>query len=213
MTNAAVPTDPKPAEVQVTLEERLHRAWEKYATVVYAVIALVVLGILAKGGMDYLAAQKEVDVRKAFVACTTPEAYKAFAAEHRDHPLGALAELKLADDAYITGKFTEAVSAYQKAATDLPAGVFQSRARLGAAISKLRAGQSQDGESDLRRLVGDDKEFKLIRCEAGYHLAELASAAGRATDVQKLAEQLMTIDPADPFTQRAFALRSEQAAR
>jgi hypothetical protein len=43
-------------------------------------------------------------------------------------------------------------------------------------------------------------------------LAELALAASRPADVDKLAQQLMQIDPASPFTERTFAMRSESGA-
>jgi hypothetical protein len=37
-------------------------------------------------------------------------------------------------------------------------------------------------------------------------------AAGRTAEVEKLAEQLMQIDPSNPFAERAFALRAEMPA-
>jgi len=66
-----------------------------------------------------------------------------------------------------------------------------------------------DAETGLRQLLNDTNQLKAVRCEAGFHLAGLAAAAGRAAEVQKLAEQLMQIDPTSPFAERTFALRSE----
>jgi hypothetical protein len=57
-------------------------------------------------------------------------------------------------------------------------------------------------------LLNDTTLLKQIRCEAGYHLASVAAAAGRNADVQKFAEQVMQIDATSPFAERAFALRS-----
>lgn len=212
MTNTAAPSDKKPAEPTVFLEDRLRQVWERYASAIYVLVGLVIVGIAAKGGLDYLAAQKELEVQKEFAACTTDDAFRAFAAAHRGHPLGALVEVKLADEAFQDGKYPEAIANYDKAVTDLPAGPFQSRAKLGLAVSEVRAGKVTEAEASLRKILDDANEFKAVRCEAGYDLAEVAVAAGHPADVQNLATQLMQIDPTSPFAERAFALRSELGA-
>jgi predicted negative regulator of RcsB-dependent stress response len=209
MTNTEAASDKKPAEAPVFLEDRLKQAWERYATAVYVLCGLVIAGMLAKGGLDYLNVQKELEIQKEYAACATPEAFKAFAAEHRSHPLGAMVELKLADEAFLGGKFAEAVTNYEKAVADLPAGPFQSRAKLGLAASLVRSGKAAEAEASLRKILNDAAEYKALRCEAGYDLAELAVSGGHPGDVQNLATQLMQIDPTSPFAERAFALRSE----
>jgi hypothetical protein len=123
-------------------------------------------------------------------------------------PLAGLAELTVADDAY-PRHYADAASGYDKAVADLPAGPFQSRAKLGLAMAQALSGKTSDAEAALRQIVDDPNQLKAIRCEAGYHLAGLAVAAGRTAEVQKLAEQLMQIDPTSPFAERTFALRSE----
>jgi hypothetical protein len=123
-----------------------------------------------------------------------------------------VAELRVADDAYAGGHYSDAAAGYEKAAADLPAGPFQSRAKLGLAAAEALSGKPTDAETVFRQLLNDPAELKAIRCEAGYHLATLAAAAGRAVEVQKLAEQLMQIDASSPFAERAFALRSEMPA-
>jgi hypothetical protein len=50
--------------------------------------------------------------------------------------------------------------------------------------------------------------LKGVRVEAAYQLASLASEANNGAEVQKYADQLMAIDPASPWTQRALALRA-----
>ena len=209
MTNTEAASDKKPAEAPVFLEDRLKQAWGRYANAIYVLCGLIVAGMIAKGGLDYLNVQKELEIEKEYAACTTPDAFKAFAAEHRNHPLGALVELKLADEAFINGKFAEAVANYEKAVADLPAGPFQSRAKLGLAMSQVRSGKTADAEAGLRKILNDAAEYKAVRCEAGYDLAEVAVAGGHPNEVQNLATQLMQIDPTSPFAERAFALRSE----
>lgn len=209
MTNIDTPSNPAPAENPEFLDEKLRRAWERYGNLVYLLVGMVAAGILTKGGMDYLAAQKELAVEKAFAACTTPESFKEFVTAHHGHPLAALVELKLADEAFMRGKFDESVTGYDRAVADLPPGPFQARAKLGYAVALSRAGRAAEAESSLKAILNDDAQLKTVRSEAGYDLAELAVTAGRPGDVQGLAEKLMQIDPTSPFAERAFALRSE----
>jgi hypothetical protein len=208
MTKTDTPLDPVPTEDPEFLDVKLKRAWGKYGNAVYVLCALIAAGILGKGIMDYLTAQKELGIERDYAACTTPESFKLFADEHKGHPLAALVELSIADTAYASGKFADAVADYETASADLPAGPFQARAKLGVAISQAQGGRTSDGEAALRQILNDEGQIKAIRCEAGYDLAELAVTAGHPGDVQKLAEQLMQIDPSSPFAERAFALRS-----
>jgi hypothetical protein len=208
MTKIDAPTDPKTPVVEPHFGDRLRLAWERYGNAIYLFCGLVAAAILAKGVIDYLAAQKEFAIQKAFEACTTPESYLAFAAEHPGHPLSALVDLRSADQSYSEGKFADAAAGYERALAIMPAGPFQARARLGLAISRAQAGGGADAETGLRQIVNDGTELKAVRCEAGYHLAVLAAAAGRVAEVQKLAEQLMQIDSSSPFAERTFQLRS-----
>jgi hypothetical protein len=212
MPTPSAPSDPKAdAPIAPPFDESLRQAWARYGNLIYAVCGLIIAGILAKGGWDYLLAQKEVGIRRDFALCTTPESFRAFAANHPGHPLAGAAELRVADDAYASGHFADAVPGYEKAAGDLPAGPFQSRARLGQAMALALLGKTTEAETALRQIFGDAGQLKAVRCEAGYHLATLAAAAGRPAEVQSLAEQLMQLDSSSPFAQRAFALRAEMA--
>jgi len=201
------PSDPATPQVEPHFGDKLRLFWERYGSAVYIVCCLIAAAIVAKGVMDYLAVQKEVAIQKEFAACTTPDSYRAFAIEHPRHPLAGLVDLRSADESYTAGRFGDAAGSYERALAILPAGPFQARARLGLAISRAQAGGGADAEAGLRQIVNDESELKAIRCEAGYQLAVLAVASGRAGDVQKLAEQLMQIDPTSPFAERAFQLR------
>jgi len=190
----------------VPLDESLRQAWARHGNLVYVVCGIIVAAILAKGGWDYLLAQKELETKHEYAECSSPESYRVFAANHPGHPLAGLAELKVADDAYGAGHYADSAAGYEKAAADLPAGPFQGRAKLGAAMAQAQSGKSSDAEAALSRLMNDSGQLKAIRCEAGFHLAALAVAAGRTAEVEKLAEQLREIDPTSPFAERAFAL-------
>jgi hypothetical protein len=210
MPTPSAPSDPKAAaEIPVSFEENLKQAWARYGNAIYVMCGLVAAGILAKGGWDYLVAQKELGIRKDFAACTSTETFRAFASYHPGHPLAGMADLRVADDAYATGHYADSAAGYEKAVAELPASPFQARARIGLAMAQAQSGRVTDAETGLRQLLNDSNQLKAVRCEAGFHLAGLAVGAGRAAEVQKLAEQLMQIDPTSPFAERTFALRSE----
>ena len=212
MPTTPVPSDPQAAPIPVPLDERFRLAWVRHGNTVYAICALVLVAILAKGTWDYMVIHKELEVRKEYAAATSPESFRAFAASHPGHPLAAFAELTVADTDYAAGHYADAAAGYEKASSDLPAGPFQERSKVGLAMSQALSGKLADAESGLRQVLNDPAQLKAIRCEAGYHLASLASAAGRPAEVEKIAEQLMQIDPSSPFAERAFSLRAEMPA-
>jgi hypothetical protein len=168
----------------------------------------VLLGIIAKGGWDYLNRQKELDVEKDYAAATTPEARKAFVAAHPEHSLAGIAQLRLADDAYAAGKFADALAGYEAVQKILKDGPLAARAKLGAALTKISSGKTADGTAELKALAGDPSQFKGVRAEAAYQLTSLAADAANGADVQKFADQLMSIDPQCAWAQRAIALRA-----
>ncbi len=208
MTKTHVPSKPTTSEIPDPLEEKLRLAWARYGNLIFILCGLVAAAILAKGGMEYLAAQKEVNIQKDYAACTSPDSLKTFAAAHPGDPLAGLAELRVADAAYGSGSFADAAAGYSSAVADLPAGPFKGRARLGLAMAQAQSGRAPEAETGLREVLNDETELKPIRSEAAYHLAGLAVAAGRTGEVQKLAERMMQIDPSSPFAERMMALRA-----
>jgi len=208
----ANPSSPKDAEIAPSTEQRLKQAWERYGGLFYFTCAVVALGILAKGGWEYLNEQKELGIRKEYSECTTPDAYLSFAAKHPGHPLAGVAEESVADNYYASGNYSEALRDYASAITDLPEGPVRSHARLGQAMSLDLTGKTSEAEADFRGIMDDTTQLNAVRCEAGYHLAGVAIAAGRGADVQKISEALMKIDPSSPFSERTFMLRPPAAA-
>jgi hypothetical protein len=212
MPTPAAPSSPKDAEIVPSAEQRLKMMWERYGGLIYFTCGIVALGILAKGGWEYLNVQKELGIQKEFSECTTPDSFLSFAAKHPGHALAGVAEETVADNYFTAGRYPDALKAYASAVTDLPEGPVRSHARLGQAMSLDLTGKTSEAESDFRQIMDDTTQLKTIRCEAGYHLAGIALAAGRGTDVPKIAEQLMKIDSSSPFSERAFMLRPPGAA-
>jgi hypothetical protein len=191
-----------------TFEDRLRLFWDKNSRAVLAGIALVLVVILAKGGYEIVHAQKEKAVAADYAAATTDAQLKAFVADHSDHVLGGLAQLRLADTAYAAGDFAAARAAYEKAAGILKTNTFGQRARLGAAISAVQAGAAADGEAALKQLSADLNLAVLVRAEATYNLALLAAGAGNTAEAIRLVEQATTIDSEGPWAERATLLRT-----
>ncbi len=191
-----------------SFEDKLLLFWKNNRTKVMIVCGLVLVGILAKGGWEYLESEKEEAVRKMYAEATTSEKLKTFAASHAGHTLAATAQLQLADEAYKAGKPADAIAGYDAAAAILKTGPFASRALLGSAMAKIAAGKSAEGEAGLKALATDTAQFKGVRAESAYHLASLAAEAGRAEDVVKYSEQITQIDPGSSWAQRAMSLRA-----
>jgi hypothetical protein len=196
----------------VTFDEKLNVFWRRNRTGIAAAVVIVLIAILAKGGWDYHVAQQEGDVEKDYVAATTPEQLKAFAAAHPGHTLAAIAELRVADDAYAAGKAADALSGYEKAIGVLKSGPLAARAQLGRALAKVQAGKAAEGTSELKQLANDTTQFKAIRAEAAYQLASLAADANNSADVQKYSDLVMQVDPSSPWASRAMSLRASLPA-
>lgn len=202
------------ATTAVTFEDKVNLFWKKNRNAVIALCVLVLLAIVGREGWNYLAAQKELEVEKAYAAATTPEQLKSFAAAHADHSLGGIAQLQMADDAYKAGKAADAVTAYDKALVALKDGPLAARAQLGRALAKISAGKAADGSGELKKLADDASQTKTVRAEAAYHLTSLAVEAGNATEAQKYVDLLMQIDPDSQrsWTQRALQRRASLPA-
>jgi hypothetical protein len=224
MTTPATPSAPKKTGddrnlvavdenyAALTFEDRLRIYWQKNSRTVVAFIVIVLLAVLAKGAWDYLAAQKELEIERAYAAAGTPDQLKAFAAAHAGHVLTGVAQLRLADGAYASGKSADAISNYEAAIAALKSGPLASRARLGLAMSKIQSGKTADGEAALKQLASDATEAKGTRVEAAYQLASLASVAGKADDLKKYSDQVMQLDPNSGWMQRVMILHASSSA-
>lgn len=192
-------------------EEKLSTFWAKNGKLVVIGCVVVLLAIVGRGAIGLIAAQREAGIAAAYAAATTSDQLKTFAAANAGHALAGAAHLRLADEAYAAGKYTDAQASYTKAAAELGNSLYSGRIQLGLAMSKLNGGDATGGEAALKALVADVSGLKGVRAEAAYHLAVLATDAGRSDEASKLAEQVMSIDPDSIWTQRALMLRARSA--
>lgn len=196
------------ATTALTFEDKMQLFWKKYQKAVYALCVLILLAIVAKGVLDYMGRKKEVGVQNAYAAAKTSDQLKTFAAAHPSHPLGGLAQIRMADEAYAEGKIADALAGYDKALVALKDGPLAARAKLGRAIAKVQSGKAAEATTELKQLAEDTKQLKGVRSEAAFHLTSLAVDAGNAADAQKMVDLLSQIDPMGAWSQRAMMLRA-----
>jgi predicted negative regulator of RcsB-dependent stress response len=207
----AHPADPSAqpaAPVYVSSFETAVRSfWEKNRQGVFILVGVILLAIVGREVWQFIAASRERGVQEEYAkVAAQPAGLEAFANANSGHPLAGVAWLRLADGRYTTGDYKAAATLYQKASGSLKNPALLGRAKLGAAISQINAGDQAAGEAALKAVVADATLARLVRAEAGYHLASLAADAGRTDDVRKLAEEVSKIDPMSTWAQRASLL-------
>ena len=218
MTTPASPQPPSAPHADVKnvtpgLAEMLHQFWTRNRNLIVAACAVVFVVIVARGAWDYMAAEKERQLGADFAAATaTPEKLQAFARSHAGHELAGVAWLQLGDEAYAAQRATEAVAHYEQATKVLKSGPLADRTKLGLAMSKVQAGQTEAGRTALQALVDNNKISRGARVEAAYHLASLAHAAGSAAAVRTQVERILSLDPSSPWAQRVMMLSLADAA-
>ena len=202
----AVPPAQPPAAP--SFEEQVHIFWTNNRRQIYFLCAAILFALIGKEGWRIYAEQREQDIARDYSHATTPEKLATFAADHPGHVLGAVAHLSLADQKYRAGDFKAAADFYQQAQVGLANEALLGRARLGAAMSRLNAGDTSAGEAALKSIGADTSAFKTVRAEAMYHLASLALEAGKTDETRRLLDEIARIDASGVWAQRAMVLRT-----
>jgi len=202
-----------PAHPSDSFAETLQLFWIKNRNLVLGCCSAILLVIVAKGGYDiYRDHMQKVTGEEYAVAGNSTEKLSAFAKAHEGHPLAGAASLRVADEAYTAGRYLEAQLAYDKALPALKGTPFLGRAKLGSAMALVMQSKQSEGETALRAILGDSTQFKGVRSEAGYQLANLLVDMGKREDAAKVIDQMLLIDPTGAWSQRALMLRNELPA-
>ena len=181
--------------------------WEKNRSFILGACAAALLAIIAREGWQYYSVHHEQDVQAEFARIADqPAKLSAFADANPGHPLAGVANLKLADDKYSAGDYSGAATGYAKAAGSLKHEALLGRAKLGVAMSQLSGSDKTAGEAALKALSADSTQLKGVRAEATYHIASLATVAGKADEVKKLVALISQIDATSSWAQRATML-------
>lgn len=195
-----------------SFEDRVQMFWDKHGKTVMAVILIALLAILARWGFEQLAASRERAMAADYAAASDDASLKTFAEAHPQTALGGAAYLRLADSAYAANNFSGAISDYQKAAAALVGQPLGERARMGAALAQLQAGDAAAAKTSLEALANDTSYARTLRGEAGYHLAVLARDAGQFAEATRWTELVLSVDSSGLWAQRALQLRSSLPA-
>lgn len=204
------PANPPPPAGAEEFALKVQLFWEKNRSAVFMLIAVVFLALLGREGWDYFAAQRERGVQEEYAkVADRVDQLPKFAEANSGHTLAGVAWLRVADDSYAKNDFKAAATNYQKAADALDNAALKSRARLGAAVSQLAAGDKSAAEAGLKSLSADTQATGALRAEATYHLAALAHEAGKDDDAKKLIDEISKLDANGLWAQRGFMLRTQ----
>lgn len=195
-----------------TFEDKLLMFWEKNGRAVITVVVVAALAIVARWAFGAYAESRERAIAAEYAAAKDSAALKAFAQAHPEAELAGVAQLRIADEAYTAGNFAAAQADYDAAAKALSGQVLGDRARLGAAISKLQAGDAAGGKAALEALAKDVVFTRTLRAEAAFHLALQARDAGQPAEAKKMIELVLTADATGLWAQRAMQLQSSLPA-
>jgi hypothetical protein len=200
--------DPSAAPVvELGLETQIHAFWVKNRTLVLLACSAALLVVVGREGWQYFSAMHEKSVQEDYAKIgDKPDLLAAFADTNSGHALAGVASLQLADQKFEAADYKLAATLYTKAAGSLKNELLLGRARLGAAMSQISSGDIAAGEATLKAVGADQMLFKAVRAEATYHLASLASEAGRLDDVKKFVEEIEKIDLNGTWSQRAAML-------
>jgi hypothetical protein len=183
--------------------------WDKNKGFIFVVCVLILLGIIGREGWQYFSDMRENSRQQDYArASDKPEQLIAFADSNSDHPLAGVAYLQVADQKFDAADYKSAAMLYTKATGSLKNEALLGRAKLGAAVSLIEAGDASGGEAALKAINADQTISQAVRAEAAYHLATIAFEAGKTDEVRKLVDDITKIDPAGPWSQRATMLLS-----
>lgn len=189
-------------------EESVRRFWEKNRIIIVVATTVVLLSILGRHGWDWMQASQVLAQREAYAAVKTDDERRAFAKEHAGSELAGVALLQIADNAFADGRFADAISSYDAAASALEDSVLSGRIKLGRAMSQVHQGDTAGGQSALRTIANDLDAGRAVRSEAAYHLASIATAARDSEALSALVTQITSIDPASQWAQRIALLQA-----
>ncbi len=187
-------------------EDRMYLFWEKYSTVIIALIAATFVGIILYFTMLFLAERREAAIQAEYAAAETTEQKETFARDHSGHRLAGAAALDIADLRYNEEDYEQAAEWYGLALESLDGHPLYGRAGLGKSVSYILLGRTEDAGRVLSDLADNEEVLLAVRMEAKYTLASLAFEAGDYDRVRSLAESIEGEDMMGIWSGRARRL-------
>lgn len=197
------------ASEEVSFEDRIHLYWMDNKGFILGCIAVLALLIIGFNGMKIYVAYAEDKIQSAYAAASAENGLDDFAKAHADKTLGGIAALEVADDAYASEKYDNAIEFYGIALDSLENDVLLGRARIGHAFATYYNGEPDKGLDQLRALAANAELPEAIRAEAAYHLAINADVNGDEAAFENYAGQVASHSTAGQW-QRRMELYQQQ---
>lgn len=175
-------------------DDPLQDWWQKNGRSLIMGALIVVIGTALVFAFRAYRDSQEEALQIAYNDAVAAEALPAFAEENAGHPLGGVAALQAANEAFAEDDWDRALTFYSVATDSLGPNPLAGKARLGVAISQSKLGNNEAAKSVLSALAGDDTEFPAARAEALYFLSLLSLEAGDADAFSRYSTDLAEID-------------------
>lgn len=186
----------------ISFEDRIHLYWMDNKGFITGCITVLALAIIGFNGMKMYVSYAEGAIQSAYAEASAGETLDAFAKEYSDKPLGGLAALEVADEAYTAEEFTSAAEFYAIAQGALENDILLGRAKLGLAFATYHDGGKDEGLAQLSTVAADNSLPEAIRSEAAYHLAVHADVAGNNEAFESYANQVTSSAAGGQWQQR-----------
>lgn len=217
-TPAEPDSEPKEAQAQpisdsdfqqADLEERALLFWRQHGKRIIFGVAAVLLAVVLWQAIVISGRIREEGLRQEYAQAAEAgdAALLEFADAHSGHSLGGAAYLRQAHEAYQEGDFIAAAGYYREAQSGLTGSPLFHSARLGEAMSLVRANDAS-GPELLETLSTDFGAPGSIRGESIYQLAILAWEAGDYQRVNDLIERAEASADLQVWARQIEGLRS-----
>lgn len=176
-------------------EERFNDFWKKNGPFIFGLLAVMAVVVVGLETWRYMQARGVEERAKEYGTLDSAAARLEFAKSNASTKTGGLAYLEVADSDFAEGNFEVAAEHYVAAQEGLAETPLEGRARLGAALAKVRLGQSE-AYNELEMLARDPAVLAPYRGEAAYMLAVAQWEAGNLDQVRRALDLLATLDEA-----------------
>lgn len=186
----------------ISIEDRIHLYWMENRSFIAGCILLLALVIIGFNGYRIYDGYAASKIQAAFSEAKAAGELESFAQAYSNQPLGGVAAVSVADNAYETGDFAAAAEFYAIAVNALNNDLLAGRARIGLAFATFQSGDELKGLSLLEAIAADATLPQPIWKEAAYHLAIEADMKRDEDGFQKYASQITDSGVAGPWSQR-----------
>lgn len=193
--------------VELSIEDKISLYWMENKGFIAGCVALLALVLVGINGLKMYASGEQAKLQDAYALAEAEGSLDAFARANSGSPLGGLAALTLADEAYTEDDFATADEFYTLAVESLSDNILAGRARLGQAFARERNSDTEEGIGLLNTILNDLALPSAILAEAAYHLAIHAYAEGDMTSFKSLATRITSLDENGQWQRRIDSYR------